>query len=498
VSIATIAVRKHRELEVKLGCLDDELAAWEALAAPGATMEKHHSQMARLAAHMRGLQRELAAELAAARKSGTVLGGSVELERTILQAHRVWDFFRRKFALRCVEHFRPWLAAADELAWACYEPALRRRRRSGAVDPRALREPPLVYLYDDVDSASPMEYSRQKAVDLAELPVVPRERFLAILRELPIPLVGVPWFQLAHLPEMTLIAHEVGHIVEDDLGLAKRLHELVGAALARAKVPAPRREAWDAWLGEIFADVWGVLALGPAFAWSLQTFIADAPIKVAAERRDAATGWGAYPTTWLRAALAAESVERTGHAAAATAVRKAWLVEFPVHAMTAYAGGEPTSQGPSGSFVPGVPGVPGGPSETSDIALVVGAILDGPWPEFGGGPLADTLAFDVKRQKNAAALAAHLLSHHSVEDGKAADVRVLVAAAALAVVDDPRAFEEGDRATALLEAIETSITAGVRGEPGAVDPTVEAAHAATIAAWDDAAGGRLRALLKGA
>lgn len=471
MSAATIASRKHRELEVKLGSLEDELGGWETLAAPGGPMEKHHSQIARLAAQMRALQREVALELAAANDQGAVLARAVDIERTILQVHRVWDFFRRKLALRRVEHVRPWLAAADELAWACYEPALRRRRKQGDVDPKALREPPLVYLDDDIDFASPVEYSRQKAFDAAALPKVPRAAFLSILQSLPVPLVGVPWYQLAHLPEMALIAHEVGHIVEDDLALTKRLHALADTALRKASVPEGRRVAWDAWLGEIFADIWGVLALGPAFAWTLQTFIAEAPASVAAQQRPTASGWGAYPTTTLRALLAAATVERIGHAATAKGLRLGWSAEFPVHAMKAY---------------------------EDDVHIIVASIVEGPWPELGGGALTETLSFDAKRQKTALAVADYLVDHNAVEDGKPLDVRALIAAAGLAVIDDPRTFAERDRADALVNAIEQSITAGVRDESGAVDPAIEAAHAATTAAWDDAAGGRLLALLKGA
>ena len=55
-----------------------------------------------------------------------LLAGAMDVELMILELHRIWEFFRAKFALRYVDWFAGHLAAADELAWRCYAPACAR------------------------------------------------------------------------------------------------------------------------------------------------------------------------------------------------------------------------------------------------------------------------------------------------------------------------------------------------------------------------------------
>jgi hypothetical protein len=70
-----------------------------------------------------------------------------------------------------------------------------------------------------------------------------------------------------------LVAHEVGHHIEDDCALTTALSR----RLAAAPLPTPRLAAWKPWLGEVFADVVASLTCGVAYPTVLLDALAAAP-----------------------------------------------------------------------------------------------------------------------------------------------------------------------------------------------------------------------------
>ena len=98
---------------------------------------------------------------------------------------------------------------------------------------------------------SPFEMSRGIAYEpeMVDDEEFPRQRYRAILDDLPFPVIGVPWYQVRHLPDAVLLGHEVGHTVEDDFRLTKRLKSLLAAGLKKGKMartgtlPGPRGSA---------------------------------------------------------------------------------------------------------------------------------------------------------------------------------------------------------------------------------------------------------------
>src|SRR5205085_544367 len=129
-----------------------------------------------------------------------------QLQREMLDVHRLWDYYRSKLSLRYLAWFSGYLATADEFAWACYEPVQDAAGQEGAL---ALRGGPLVYFSGEF---SPFTDVRGQDFDVPDVPgTLDSEEFEEVLAALPIPLVGVPWYQVAHLPDAVLIAHEVGH-----------------------------------------------------------------------------------------------------------------------------------------------------------------------------------------------------------------------------------------------------------------------------------------------
>lgn len=81
-------------------------------------------------------------------EEGDILSQARELELDILEVHRIWEFFRSKLVLRSIDWFNPYLVAADEFAWACYEVA-QKNLKEGHITKNERKEPPLVFFNGD-------------------------------------------------------------------------------------------------------------------------------------------------------------------------------------------------------------------------------------------------------------------------------------------------------------------------------------------------------------
>ncbi|MER6132153.1 hypothetical protein [Streptomyces sp. NPDC001815] len=255
--------------------LNRETARWEEAAEEGEPLEKHHSQVFCLT---RLLQTSLE-DLSKLPRT--------ELTEPILDLHHVWDFFRSKLILRCLPQYRDFLDTADELAWACYQPAL-----SAAGLPSTV--PPLVFLNRDA-----VPFAVARGSDYREfLPSGVRTRSGAeAVHRLPFPIIGVPWHQTEHLPGLLAVTHEVGHHIEDDCELTAALE----ARLRGSGLPASQQTVWRGWLGEVFADVCACLACGPAYVETLSDALVTAPVQAV----------GAYPPRDLRLRVCRAVLEPT-------------------------------------------------------------------------------------------------------------------------------------------------------------------------------------------
>lgn len=103
------------------------------------------------------------------------------------------------------------------------------------------------------------------------------------------PLIGAPFSALNCPEDWLAIPHEVGHYIfwngtstfklfnEFYLALQNQFMDAINEAIQgriQGRVLHHKGEVfqtWLNWLNEIFADVFGTLAAGPAFAWSMQT-----------------------------------------------------------------------------------------------------------------------------------------------------------------------------------------------------------------------------------
>src|SRR5687768_12915866 len=98
--------RKTFELRCKLQSLNRELEYWTKRSEAAGPLEKHHTQIRRLATILNELQTmtgkrlaSLTAAPAAPPSPGSVLSACASLELMILEVHRIWEFFRSKLIL---------------------------------------------------------------------------------------------------------------------------------------------------------------------------------------------------------------------------------------------------------------------------------------------------------------------------------------------------------------------------------------------------------------
>lgn len=439
-----LTARKVAELRHRLASLSDELTQWRAETADGGRLEKHWSQVEAVTTELSIPLQALHARVERLDGAGALEEASA-IEGIVAELHRLWDMFRSRLSLRYVERFAPYLLGADELAYRCYEPA----EAHGAG-----REPPLVAFADRV---SPVTRARGEQLRPADA-LGPGDPLGEALRRLPMALIDLPWSQVEHLPDAPIIAHEVGHDVEADLALASDMEAALDAALARAEVPPERRRAWSAWRSEAFADVFGTLCLGPAFASALLDLLASAPRNVAGESQ-AEPHWRPHPPSTVRIELSAQVLARAGgFAAEAQTVRSLWSSAYPARGMT--------------EFLP-------------DIEAVADALVGGPYTALGacthGGPLTSLVSFSAGDQRDAARDARELLQNRPAEGD---DARVLIAAARLAFDQNPADYDRCAVASRVLGWIAERQTVGRRtAKPTRPDEAAVVSRATVAGHW---------------
>jgi hypothetical protein len=397
----SVAGRKHAAVEAKLRELRAELVLWRGLTdKDGAKLARHWSQVQTVTLSLDSALDEITDALG--RVSGVetdAIESCVVLESQVLDVHRAWEYFRGKLAQRFVAPLEAFLLTTDELAWACYRPA----QEAFKGDRTHLREPPLTYLNG---GANPFVLTRGESIAAAIGDGgVRNERLRALVEILPVPVIGLPWHHLRHVPDAVVVAHEVGHAVEEDFGLAETVRERVTAAVADEE----RACAWRAWSPEVFADVYATLALGPAYAGALADFAAGGRRTVVTPRPRAAA-WGDYPTPTLRVLLSLAVCRRAGCVDAADALLAEWRAAYPEHRLTEW---EP------------------------DATAVAEALIDSPYSRLGNRTLRRAIRFGAAEWTAAVEESGRLLAGGSLVN---TGVRVLVAAARDAFARDPENY----------------------------------------------------------
>jgi hypothetical protein len=148
---------------------------------------------------------------------------------------------------------------SDNNSWLCYHP----------IYQHGLKQPPLVFLNGGY---SPFTLTRRDSFQAESVPLelIRSRPLLEVMGSLPFPVVGVPWYQYGSLADLTVIGHEIGHNAEADLQLTSAIEN----AIAGAVDDVARQTKWKEWASEVFADLYGVIAGGPAFVSALARFLA--------------------------------------------------------------------------------------------------------------------------------------------------------------------------------------------------------------------------------
>lgn len=232
-----------------------------------------------------------------------------DMEQALAGAHGIMSIFRSILAQRSdKENYRTPLDAADLIAADCYLPCMMLAKHWGALSGDQLRMPPLTYLNS---AFSPFAITRRQTVAAFKLPLDGYSE-----EKLPLSVIALPFHFTRAIWTFCTIHHEVGHVLDQDLGLFGSLHDAI-----LARVPA-RKAIWELWLREIIADALGVLLGGTGFAYALLNLIFRPAEEVA--RLDPSDR---HPNHYVRIRLLCELLDHTGvadMAQAAGEIEQTW------------------------------------------------------------------------------------------------------------------------------------------------------------------------------
>ncbi|MDJ0895991.1 MAG: hypothetical protein QNJ92_12690 [Alphaproteobacteria bacterium] len=296
---------------------------------------------------------------ASSRAAGPNLRRQLELKsragRAVGAVERVWDFYYELFNQRQA-FFADRLLVADRIALDCYQAVYVNLGRARSVPtPR-----PFTYIDTGFGPATFRRGVRLSAIGR---------------RSNPFPLITLPPSRLAAPWTLGAIPHEVGHNLQSDLGLWVKIRSQIQHELSRAGHHPLVVKTFGQWHKETFADLIGVLLIGPTYVRSLMDVVGR---DVA--RSTAFNPLGVHPTPVLRVPLNLALVRRMGFEREASDVATAWQQMYP-----------PAVQ----QNIP-----PPLRREFATAATrVVDTIIFQPYPELGGVPLAKVIRFDAETAK---------------------------------------------------------------------------------------------------
>jgi hypothetical protein len=313
------------------------------LADLGARQEREERRLATVAHGLSKLGDARLQQLLTLKERNQTLAGDTE---------KVWEFYVNLFGQRR-GRMAPWLRAVDQIALDCYQAVW-----LGLGEARPIPSPtPFAYAETGFGPAT-----FRRGVKLSILGS----------RVNPFPLVKVPRHRLINPWSLGAVPHEVSHNIQNDLGLWEVMPRRIGAAFRKAGLPEPNADVWQRWHKETYADLAGLLLIGPAYVGAL--------MDVVGRSRAQTAGWSdeaVHPTPIIRVPLNIRLLERIGFEEDAAAFRRAWNALYPAAAWA-----------PVPRWV--VADLP------RQIDTVIDAIVFERCAEYGGRALAEVVRFEPK------------------------------------------------------------------------------------------------------
>lgn len=305
------------ELRLRAQILPRELRDWRERAEQDLdAMGIHRSQIRDIQFFLDDLQhdqRELIAALEQASSFDALTHTRLQAERHLAGTQSIAAVFRHILLQRSdTRLFRAVLDAADLVAAECYLSCIDAALGWGALAKEALRVPPLVYLNS---GPAPAAYTRRAA--FGAFPLRFNSEYFSS-RKLPVSVIALPFDHSAAIWNLCSIYHEVGHLLDQDLGLQQALLPAVEAAS-----PPEQRRLWSAWLREMIADAFGVLFGGEGFLESMLALLLlprNTVITLDTEDR--------HPAPFLRVHLLGALLGRLTTPQAANQLIEPWLAAY--------------------------------------------------------------------------------------------------------------------------------------------------------------------------
>ena len=265
------------------------------LAELGSRQEREERRLAIVARDLPKLGERGLTQLLVLKERNHALAGETE---------KVWEFYANLFGQRR-RRIAPWLRAIDQIALDCYQAVW-----LGLGEAKPIPSPaPFAYVETGFGPAT-----FRRGVKLSMLGS----------RVNPFPLVKVPRHRLINPWSLGAVPHEVAHNIQNDLGLWEVLPARIGAAFRRAGLPDANAAVWRRWHKETYADLAGLLLIGPAYVGSLMDVVGRSPSQTAAWNDEAV-----HPTPIIRVPLNIRLLERIGFEEDAAAFRRAWDALYP-------------------------------------------------------------------------------------------------------------------------------------------------------------------------
>lgn len=228
------------------------------------------------------------------------------LKSQLGQAEKIWDFYCYLFEQRRGP-FGPKLMAADNIGLDCYQTCYMGLGRARSIP----TPPPFSYVEGHRGPAT-----FRRGVKVSKISRSPN----------PFPLIKLPYSRLISPWSLGAIPHEIGHNLQNDLGMWKEGPRLIQNRLRRLNLPKDVIENWSTWHKEIYADLIGILLIGPSYVASIMDVVGRPAGTVAKFSKGAV-----HPTPYLRIFINTMLLRLMGFAQQAEHYEKIWSALYPAN-----------------------------------------------------------------------------------------------------------------------------------------------------------------------